>query len=138
MSENFPHNGSRLGPKVPLDGAEGYSLPQELEKACEAGYFLDFLIGSETGERPRFDLTSLLDSPSYLSISYCGGRETPAIRSEGRQAGKNYPSNKEGGAAIIYNKNRFELVDSEFGVPLGVETVCGVFSPSTGSSTPEG
>ena len=28
-----------LGPKGPNDGAEGYSLPQELEKAREAGYF---------------------------------------------------------------------------------------------------
>ena len=80
---------------------------------------LDFLIGSETWERPRFDLTSLLDSPSYLSISYCRGRETPAIRTEGRQAGKKYPSNKGGGAAIVFNKHRFELIDSEFGVPLG-------------------
>ena len=26
-----------LGPKGPNDGAEGYSLPQELEKAREAG-----------------------------------------------------------------------------------------------------
>ena len=28
-----------LGPKVPTDGAKGRSLPQELEKAREAGYF---------------------------------------------------------------------------------------------------
>ena len=55
---------------------------------------LDFLIGSETWERPRFDITRLLDSPNYLSISYCGGRETPAIRTEGKQAGKSYPSIK--------------------------------------------
>ena len=38
---------------------------------------LDFLIGSESWERPRFDLPSLLDSPNYLTISYCRGREAP-------------------------------------------------------------
>ena len=29
----------------------------------------------------------------------------------------------------MYNKNQFELTDSEVGVPLGVETVWGIFSP---------
>ena len=93
---------------------------------------LDFLIGSETWERPRFDLSSLLDSPNYQSISYCRGRETPAIRSVGRQAGKPYPSKIGGGAAIIYNKNRFELTDSEVGVPAGIEAVCNMSSSPTG------
>ena len=53
---------------------------------------LDFLIGSETWERPRYNLTSLLDSPHYQAISYCRGRETPAIHSAGRHAGEPYPS----------------------------------------------
>ena len=89
---------------------------------------LDFLIGSESWERPRFDLASLLDSANYLTISYCRGRETPAIRTVGKHAGKPYPSKTGGGAAIIYNKHRFELIDSEIGVPPGVEAVWGVFS----------
>ena len=90
---------------------------------------LDFLIGSESWERPRFDLPSLLDSPNYLTISYCRGREAPAIQSVGRNAGKPYPSKICGGAVILYNKHRFELTDSEVGVPPGVEAVWGVFSP---------
>ena len=90
---------------------------------------LDFLIGSESWERPRFDLTSLLDSPNYLAISYCRGRETPGIHPAGRKAGKPYPSKIGGGAAILYNKHRFELTDCEVGVPPGIEAVWGVFSP---------
>ena len=90
---------------------------------------LDFLVGSESWERPRFDLTQLLDSPNYRVISYCRGREAPGIHPSGRSAGKPYPSKTGGGACIIYNKHRFELIDAEFGVPLGVEAVWGVFAP---------
>ena len=35
---------------------------------------LDFLIGSETWERPRFNLSKLLDSQNYRVLSYCRGR----------------------------------------------------------------
>jgi hypothetical protein len=43
--------------------------------------------------------------------------------------GKPYPSKTGDGAAIVYNKMSFELIDTEFKVPLGVEAVWGVFSP---------
>ena len=89
---------------------------------------LDFLIGSESLKRPRFDLNSLNDSPNYTAISYCRGREKPAIRPSGRQAGKPYPSQIGGGEVILYNKNRFELIDSQIGVPPRIEAVWGVFS----------
>ena len=34
--------GLGMGPKAPTDGAEGYSLPQELEKAPESSYISSF------------------------------------------------------------------------------------------------
>ena len=34
----------RWARRAPTAGAKGYSLPQELEKACEAGYFSSRLI----------------------------------------------------------------------------------------------
>ena len=89
---------------------------------------LNFLIGSESWERPRFNINSLIDSPNFQAISYCRGRETPGIRPAGRQAGKPYPSKIGGGAVILYNKNRFELIDSQIGVSPGIEAVWGVFS----------
>ena len=90
---------------------------------------LDLMIASETWERPRHDLTNLLQTPNHSILSYCRGREAPATRLDGQHAGKNYPGNTGGGAAIIYNKNTFEAIDTEFGVPAGVEAVWGVFAP---------
>ena len=43
-----------------------------------------------------------------MSLSYCRGRETPLTRLDGKKAGKLYPGKTGGGAAIIYNRNRFE------------------------------
>ena len=74
-------------------------------------------------------MSKLLDSQNYRVISYCRGRETPGIRPTGRNMGKPYPSKTGGGAAIVYNKMRLELIDTEFRVPLGVEAVWVVFSP---------
>ena len=89
---------------------------------------LDLLVATETWERPQKDLESLLSSPNYRVISYCRGREQPAIRTQGRLAGKEYPGNTGGGAAIFYNKNTFEATDIQIGVPAGVEAVWAVFS----------
>ena len=58
---------------------------------------LDLMIASESWERPRMSLEELLDFPHYSVLSYCRGREAPAIRQDGRHAGKRYPSNKGGG-----------------------------------------
>ena len=70
---------------------------------------LDFMIASETWERPRQDLVELLGSPNYSILSYCRGREQPAVRQDGRLAGKEYPGKTGGGAAIIYNTHTFEV-----------------------------
>ena len=59
-------------------------------------------------ERPPYDLNQLLDSQKCVALSYCRGRETPATRLDGKKAGKLYPGKTGGGAAIIYNRNRFE------------------------------
>ena len=90
---------------------------------------LDFLVGTETWERPQQDLETLLGSPNYRVISYCRGREVPAVRMEGRLAGKEYPGKIGGGAAIFYNSNTFEAVDTQIGVPAGIEAVWSVFAP---------
>jgi hypothetical protein len=90
---------------------------------------LDIMIVSETWERPRLDLNKLLDSPNYVALSYCRGRETPATRVDGRHAGKMYPGKTGGGAAIIFNPDRFEASDTDIGVPLGVKAKWCVFSP---------
>ena len=37
--QHFLQNGPRLGPQSPPDEAEGCSLPQQVEKAREAGSF---------------------------------------------------------------------------------------------------
>ena len=90
---------------------------------------LDLMVASESWERPHFDLNQLLDSPNYVALSYCRGRETPATRMDGRHAGKLYPGKTGGGAAIIYNKLRFEASDTDISVPLGVEIKWCVFTP---------
>ena len=84
---------------------------------------LDLMVASESWERPGLPLDVLLDSPHFLTISYCRGREAPAIRQDGKHAGKQYPGKTGGGAAIIYNKHRFEATDTQIGVPAGVEVV---------------
>ena len=93
---------------------------------------LDFLVASETWERPLYDLNQLLGSPNYVALSYCRGRETPATRMDGKKAGKLYPGKTGGGAAIIYNRNRFEATDTDIAVPLGVEIKWCVFPTSVG------
>ena len=90
---------------------------------------LDLMVASESWERPHFDLNQLLDSPNYVALSYCRGRETPATRMDGRHAGKLYPGKTGGGAAIIYNRHRFEALDTDVAVPLGVEIKWCVFNP---------
>ena len=65
----------------------------------------DFLVASETWERPHYNLNQLLGSPNYKALSYCRGRETPATRMDGKNAGKLYPGKTGGGAAIIYNRS---------------------------------
>ena len=90
---------------------------------------LDFLVASESWERPRLPLEVLLDSPHYLTLSYCRGRDTPAVRTDGRHAGKLYPPKTGGGAAIFYNKHRFETIDTDIDVPAGIEAVWCVLSP---------
>ena len=89
---------------------------------------LDIMISTETWERPRFPLDKLLGSPHYSNLSYCRGRETPAIRQDGKHAGKPYPGKTGGGAAIFYNNHRFQATDTEIGVPQGIEAVWCVFS----------
>ena len=42
-------------------------------------------------------------------------------RLDGKHAGKAYPGKTGGGAAIIYNHRTFEAIDTEIGVPEGVE-----------------
>ena len=90
---------------------------------------LDFMIVSETWERPRLDLNKLLDSPTYLAMSYCRGRETPATRLDGQHVGKFYPAKTGGGAAIIYNPERFVATDTNIGVPLGIKAKWCIFAP---------
>ena len=90
---------------------------------------LDFLIASESWERPHYDLNQLLGSPTYKVLSYCRGRETPATRMDGKNAGKLYPGKTGGGAAIIYNRFRFEATYTDISVPLGVEAKWCVFTP---------
>jgi hypothetical protein len=86
---------------------------------------LDLLVASVTWERPQLSLEKLLDSPHYNILSYCRGRDLPALR----QDGKSYPPKTGGGVAIIYNKHRFQLADEEIGVPAGIEAVWCVLSP---------
>ena len=64
-----------------------------------------------------------------FALSYCRGRETPATQMDGRKAGKLYPGKTGGGAAIIYNKYRFEASDTDISVPLGVKIKWCVFTP---------
>ena len=90
---------------------------------------LHILIASESWERPRLLLDELLASPHYHILSYCRGREAPALRKDGRHAGELYPSKTGGGAAIIYNKNRFNAIDTDIGVPPGIEAVWCVLAP---------
>ena len=90
---------------------------------------LDLMIASESWERPNFPLPDLLDSPHYSILSYCRGRETPAVRQDGRHAGKLYPAKTGGGAAIIYNKHRFKAIETDIGVPAGIEAVWTVLAP---------
>ena len=52
---------------------------------------LDLMIASESWERPNLSLAELLDSPHFSVLSYCRGREAPAIRKDGKHAGKQYP-----------------------------------------------
>ena len=75
---------------------------------------LDLMIASESWERPNFDLNQLLDSQNYVAC---------------RHAGKLYPGKTGGGAAIIYNRLRFEASDTDISVPLGVEIKWCVFVP---------
>ena len=89
---------------------------------------LDFMVGTETWERPQQDLEDLIASPNYRVLSYCRGRETPGIRTEGRLAGKEYQGKTDGGACIFYNKNTFQPTDTEIGVPARIEAVRAVFS----------
>ena len=86
------------------------------------------MVGTETWERPQQDLEDLIASPNYQVLSYCRGREAPAIRTEGRLAGKEYPGKTGGGACIFYNKNTFKPTYTEIGVPAGIEAVWAVFS----------
>ena len=90
---------------------------------------LDLLVASETWERPHYDLEALLESPHYRIISYCRGRDPPALRTQGQHAGKQYPPQTGGGAAVIYNKNRFDLEDCSVTVPPGVEVAWAVLTP---------
>ena len=90
---------------------------------------LDFLVASESWERPHYDLNQLLNSPNYRVLSYCRGRETPATRLDGKNAGKLYPGKTGGGAAIIYNRFRFEATYTDIPVPLGIEVKWCVFTP---------
>ena len=90
---------------------------------------LDLLVASETWERPHYSLEALLESPHYKIVSYCRGRDPPALRTQGRHAGKQYPPKTGGGAAVIYNKNRFELDDYTVTVPAGIEVAWAVLSP---------
>ena len=90
---------------------------------------LDIVVGSETWERPTFPLDLRLDSSHYSVLSYCRGRETPAIRTHGKHQGKAYPGKTGGGAVILYNKNRFTATDTDIGVPPGIEAVLCVLAP---------
>ena len=90
---------------------------------------LDLLVASESWERPRMPLEELLGSPHFSVISYCRGGEPPATRKDGRHNGKLYPAKTGGGAAIIFNKHRFQVIDKEVGVPAGLEVVWGVLAP---------
>jgi hypothetical protein len=129
-----------------VDNSEGIAAPSSLPLTMVANFRsaynkvksikqnlyvlgLDFLVASESWERPQYDLNQLLGSPNYVALSYCRGRETPATRMDGRKAGKLYPGKTGGGAAIIYNKNRFEATDTDIAVPLGVEIKWCVFTP---------
>ena len=90
---------------------------------------LDLLIVSETWERPHRGLAELLASPHHTILSYCRGREPAATRLEGKHAGKLYPGKIGGGAAIIFNHGTFEAIDTEVGVPAGVEAKWCVLAP---------
>ena len=90
---------------------------------------LDLLIASETWERPHKELGELLASPHYSILSYCRGREAPATRLDGKHAGKSYPGKTGGGTAIIYNHQTFQAIDTEIGVPAGVEAKWCVLAP---------
>ena len=43
---------------------------------------LDLMVASETWEQPHYSLEALLESPHYKIISYCRGRDPPALRSQ--------------------------------------------------------
>jgi len=74
-------------------------------------------------------LGELLASPHYSILSYCRGREAPATRLDGKHAGKSYPGKTGGGTAIIYNHQTFQAIDTEIGVPAGVEAKWCVLAP---------
>ena len=114
------------------------SLPLSMVANCRSAYNkaqnlkrnlsvmgLDLLVASETWERPHLSLERLLDSPHYLTLSYCRGRDPPALR----QNGKYYPAKTGGGVAIVYNKHRFQATDRDIEVPAGIEAVWCVLTP---------
>ena len=86
-------------------------------------------MASETWERPHYSLEALLESPHYKIVSYCRGRDPPALRTQGRHASKQYLPKTGGDGAVIYNKNRFELDDYTVAVPAGIEVAWAVLSP---------
>ena len=76
---------------------------------------------SESWERPRYNLSKLLDSPILSCVSYCRGRDDASWAVRGPKVG--------GGAAILYNNRRFKASEPEVGVPEGVEAAWVVLTP---------
>lgn len=85
----------------------------------------DLMVCSESWERPQCDLNKLLASSHLKAISYCRGRNKPAILPNNKQ----YPPKTGGGAAIIYNNVRFKVEDADTTVPEGIEAVWAVVTP---------
>ena len=77
---------------------------------------IEIALISETWERDEQSLEQRIDSPSYKVISYRRPK-----RKANRQPG--------GGAAIIYNDNRFNISKLDVHVPDGVEAIWALVKP---------
>ena len=74
---------------------------------------------SETWERERLRLDDILKSNHFKTISYYRKNRSPG-----------------GGAAIVYDKNRFKDIDTDIYVPEDIEAVWAVLSPEIESNQP--
>ena len=93
-----------------LNARSVYNKKENLKKLLkETGSEINLI--SETWERKRINLETLLAPTQFKSISYARSKRPG------------------GGCAIIYNDARFKVSKLEVSIPDGVEAVYGLFVP---------